>query len=173
VVITHHYVTLICGKFCANPADIHLLGIYSMFEESGPLDLDHLHVCRPPWLYPLRGHNRLTQNLLSKHFIGATGCSFHPSISFATKDAGASIVACNWYIQERQTWKFDLDLWTPSSFYTVSFSWSQAIIDSPKPFVLYEMDYISWHEPMPVSRRRTTVFLGLMTWVFVKCANPQ
>jgi hypothetical protein len=38
------------------------------------------------------GHNRLAQNRLSKCFIGATGCSFHPSISSATKDAGESII---------------------------------------------------------------------------------
>jgi hypothetical protein len=48
---------------------------------------------------PVTGHNRLAQNRLSKCFIGATGCSFHP-ISSASKDAGESIVARNSYIQE-------------------------------------------------------------------------
>jgi hypothetical protein len=38
---------------------------------------------------PVTGYNKLAQDLLSECFIGATRCcSFHSSISSATKDAG-------------------------------------------------------------------------------------
>jgi hypothetical protein len=59
------------------------------------------------FLHQLRATMRLAQNLLSKCFMGATACSFHPSISSATKYCcGPQLVYSEeWLARFSQSWR--------------------------------------------------------------------